>query len=72
MLSSVFLPSQKTKTYTLYMLNDFLLSFMANILKIFSAFVKEDNIISIFSLQRGEKTMGRKLHATNIGGIKAA
>lgn len=54
------------------MLNDFLLSFMANILKIFSAFVKEDNIISIFSLQRGEKTMGRKLHATNIGGIKAA
>lgn len=70
MLSSFFLPSQKTETYILYILNDFLLSFMANILKIFSAFLKEDDIISIFSLQR-DKKIGRKLHATNIGGIKA-
>lgn len=52
------------------MLNDFLVSFMANILKIFNAFVKEDDV-KIFFLLRGEKTMGRKLHATNIGGIKA-
>ena len=37
---------------------------------IVNAFLKEDSVISILSLQRGKRTMCRELHATNIGGIE--